>query len=670
MSIDAQVLSWVRERMPPFNDEPPPPFDDDQEPPPPKPGPARPMQRVQLIKYHSLNAPLAPNDQKVVLELKGASSVASRAPLDLVAVMDVSGSMSGSRLDSTKKALRFIIRKLTDHDRLSIVKFDHFAARVCALRCATEAAKADLEALVAKLDDRGLTNIQAGLETGLSVLRERKFTAGRAANIMLMSDGGQNVGDARNVDPGNVPVHTFGFGSGHDSTLMDAIAKKSLGGVYNFVDDDNKPNILSETFSQILAGLVTIIVQDLQLTVTPFMDEATINKVDAGTYPTSTATDGITIQFGTLYSAEERKVIVELALRDHTSFRPYSSDVAKVLYRFSFEGQQFTSNTELVTIYRSRKAPDAADDAPPPQVQAEVARRRHADSIKAAMEKADRDNLEDARNILVEALKALERLADPMVDMLRKELHKLLELFKSKAIYERQGRPAAISSLASHDRQRFTARGDAEDIRIFATQRMDTYLEQAKQDDDRPIPADDVKAEEPEPEPDLEPELVPQDVPAAPKPMAWEGRTLSMALRAIAAVLSLLAFSIMASARTSGWNDSGHFETYRYTIGVNVVVCFYSIVQAVAKIRRLVWPSSISRSISSYCCSLFLDQVLAYLLISASSAAASRNHLWVSKLGTDRYNNKINIAVWFSFLGFLALSANALISMANLFSRI
>ncbi|CAL4984304.1 unnamed protein product [Urochloa decumbens] len=683
-------------------------FNDDEEPPPAKPGPARPMQRVQLIKYHSLNAPLAPNDQKVVLELKGASSATSRAPLDLVTVIDISGSMVlEGRLDSAKRALRFIIRKITDDDRLSIVQFDDEATRICRLRCATEAAKADLEALVAKLEPCGLTNIQAGLETGLSVLNGRSFTTGRAASIMLLSDGGENMGNARSVDPGSVPVHTFGFGSGHDSTLMGAIAKKSLGGVYNFVYDSNnegrmqgpspflfplgwalapastrgygsspgnKPTVLSEAFSQILAGLVTIIAQDVELTVTPFLDEAIINKVDAGTYPTSTATDGITIQiqFGTLYSAEERKVIVELALRDHTSFRPYSSDVAKVLYRFSFEGQQFTSNTELVTIYRSRKAPDAADDAPPPQVQAEVARRQHADSIKAAMEKADRDNLEDARNILVEALKALERLADPMVDMLRKELHKLLELFKSKAIYERQGRPAAISSLASHDRQRFTARGDAEDIRIFATQRMDTYLEQAKQDDDRPIPtaaADDDK-EEPEPEPDLEPELVPQDVPAAPKPMAWEGRTLSMALRAIAAVLSLLAFSIMASARTSGWNDSGRFETYRYTIGVNVVVCFYSIVQAVAKIHRLVWPSSISRSISSYCCSLFLDQALAYLLISASSAAASRNHLWVSKLGTDQYNKKINIAVWFSFLGFLALSANALISMANLFSRI
>jgi hypothetical protein len=52
--------------------------------------------------------------------------------------------------------------------------------------------------------------------------------------------------------------------------------------------------------------------------------------------------------------------------------------------------------------------------------------------------------------------------------------------------------------------------------------------------------------------------------------------------------------------------------------------------------------------------------------MSASSAAASRHHLWVGK---DRFNDKVVVAVGFSFLAFLALSGNALISMANLFSR-
>jgi hypothetical protein len=97
---------------------------------------------------------------------------------------------------------------------------------------------------------------------------------------------------------------------------------------------------------------------------------------------------------------------------------------------------------------------------------------------------------------------------------------------------------------------------------------MDTYLEQAKQDDDKPIPtaADDIM-EEQEPEPEAVPRMEPvqQDVPAAPKPKAWEGRTLSLGLRAVTAVLSLVAFSIMLSAMTSAWDGDGYglYEPYR-----------------------------------------------------------------------------------------------------------
>jgi hypothetical protein len=56
--------------------------------------------------------------------------------------------------------------------------------------------------------------------------------------------------------------------------------------------------------------------------------------------------------------------------------------------------------------------------------------------------------------------------------------------------------------------------------------------------------------------------------------------------------------------------------------------------------------------------------------MSASSAAASRNDLWVTRFGTDPFNKKINSALWLSFIAFLTLTANALISMANLFSMV
>ncbi|KAL5226461.1 hypothetical protein ABZP36_014726 [Zizania latifolia] len=163
---------------------------------------------------------------------------------------------------------------------------------------------------------------------------------------------------------------------------------------------------------------------------------------------------------------------------------------------------------------------------------------------------------------------------------------------------------------------------------------------------------------------------VPPDVAAVAA--VGQRRTLSVGLRVATAVLSLVAFAVMASARTSGW-DGDHYaryEQYRYAVGVNVVVCIYSIAQAFGEIRRLVSPSFIFRSTSSYYVSLFLDQVLAYLLMSASSAAASRNDLWVSRFGSDPFNKRISSSVWLSFIAFIGLAGNSLISTANLFSMI
>uniref|UniRef100_A0A804UHG2 CASP-like protein n=2 Tax=Zea mays TaxID=4577 RepID=A0A804UHG2_MAIZE len=89
-----------------------------------------------------------------------------------------------------------------------------------------------------------------------------------------------------------------------------------------------------------------------------------------------------------------------------------------------------------------------------------------------------------------------------------------------------------------------------------------------------------------------------------------ERRELLLALRLATAVLSLAAFSVIASARTSGWAGdyyARHLQ-YRYAVAVNVIVFAYSVAQSLGKIRHLVSPRFTFRTMSSYYCSLFLDQ--------------------------------------------------------------
>jgi Mg-chelatase subunit ChlD len=62
-----------------------------------------------------------------------AGDAQPRAPLDLVTVLDLSGSMSGHKLELLKQAMRFVIDNLGPDDRLSVVSFSSEARRVTRL---------------------------------------------------------------------------------------------------------------------------------------------------------------------------------------------------------------------------------------------------------------------------------------------------------------------------------------------------------------------------------------------------------------------------------------------------------------------------------------------------------------------------------------------------------
>lgn len=455
-------------------------------------------ERVQLVSKNNNMAPLEENTQKVLLELTGGDSTSDRSGLDLVAVLDVSGSMQGEKIEKMKTAMKFVVKKLSSIDRLSIVTFLDTANRICPLRQVTEDSQPQLLKLIDALQPGGNTNISDGLQTGLKVLADRKLSSGRVVGVMLMSDGQQNRGEpAANVKIGNVPVYTFGFGADYDPTVLNAVARNSMGGTFSVVND---VNLLSMAFSQCLAGLLTVVVQDLTLTVARIEDESTIQKVAAGNYLQTPDADAgsVTVAFGDLYSKEVRKVIVDLLLPAIDSDR--GADILEVTYSYKTAGKLFDAPPATVTVRRSGTAFPADD--PPVDVQTEEARLKTATMIQQARTMADGKKLGDARDKLAEAQNALEDVvaqSDPLLDALRTELQELLKLMKSQDVYEKQGRPYAMSSETSHDRQRFAARGDIESNRLFSTPRMDKYLEQAKKFDEdpaAPLPSADKDEEE------------------------------------------------------------------------------------------------------------------------------------------------------------------------------
>ncbi|KAF4397152.1 hypothetical protein G4B88_008998 [Cannabis sativa] len=444
-----------------------------------------PEGKTKLSIINKSEAPLEENKLKVMLELTGSGLGNDRSGVDLVTVLDVSGSMGGEKLAKMKMAMQFVIKKLSSIDRLSVVTFNGNSMRLCPLRQITENAQSEIENLVTALIAEGATNIGAGLETGLKVVNDRTLSKGRVVGIMLMSDGQQNgPRDATKVEIGNVPVYTFG-------------------GTFSAVQNEDN---LSIAFSQCLAGLLTVVVQDLKLTLTEVETESSIENVSAGNYPQSKDIDAgsVTISFGDLYDKEIRKVLVHLLLPSIP--KPRGADVLTIDYNYSTGGKLFRVTPQRVNI---RRKETLVEETEKEDVMMEDNRLFVAKTMKEARSMANDKRLEEARDKIVDAQNMLEdgvAFVDEsspnysMVEMLRFELQQLSRLMKSEDIYEKQGRPFLLSSETSHDRQRFASRGDVDRMRLFATPRMNSYLEQAKafdEDPTKPLPNadDDLKKE-------------------------------------------------------------------------------------------------------------------------------------------------------------------------------
>ncbi|KAL8110310.1 E3 ubiquitin-protein ligase WAVH1-like [Apium graveolens] len=465
---------------------------------------------VGKAKLKIINSAMAPVDEsnlRVLLELTGLGIDKERLGLDLVTVLDVSGSMKGDRLEKLKKAMEFIIKKLSPIDRLSIITFGTEAHKVCGLRVVNEKSQVQIIDLVTQIKAEGWTNITDGLQTALKVLDGRTYKDGRSVGIMLMSDGEQNRGgDATQVEVGSVPVYTFGFGTATNARgdpkamadVLNGIARKSNGGTFS---DVPKTDGLSAAFAQCLGGLLTLAVQDLKLVISP-ENNTKVESVFAGDYAQTGNTDAepaVTIAFGNLYDKEMRKIIVDLVLPKVD--KEVTLQVLKIGYKYMNK-----TNTKVLKsppIFASVKRIGRSTPVQREEVTVEASRIQTAQMMKESRILADQEKFDAAKNKIVDAQNLLEDIeidgTNSLIEILKAELQQFLIFLQSPEMYKKSGRAYALSSELSHERQRHAAKGDAENTpAMFATPRMEAYKKQSESfEKGEPVPtaAEDAKEE-------------------------------------------------------------------------------------------------------------------------------------------------------------------------------
>ncbi len=179
------------------------------------------------------------NDTQLVhIGIQGAMpEIADRPPLNLVFLIDTSGSMQdANKLPLLKQSFRLLLSELRPEDQVSIVTYAGSAGQV--LEPTTVAEKSKIMSALDRLEAGGSTAGQAGLQQAYQVA-EAMAAEGEVTRVVLATDGDFNVGlsdpealtdfIADKRDSGTF-LSVLGFGRGNlDDATMQALAQNGNG---------------------------------------------------------------------------------------------------------------------------------------------------------------------------------------------------------------------------------------------------------------------------------------------------------------------------------------------------------------------------------------------------------------------------------------------------------
>jgi Ca-activated chloride channel homolog len=192
--------------------------------------PARRAVGISLLTHR----PALGEDGYFMLMLSPDEVETDRVPRDVTAVVDVSGSMSGEKMEQARRALVQLLGTLADEDRFRLISF---SSGVAAYRpgwtAATRAQRAEASRWIEALEVVGGTNIAGALDEAFAVAPG----SGRLPVVIFLTDGMPTVGE---TDPtriagrataarGDTRIFAFGVGYDVNTVLLDALSAAAKG---------------------------------------------------------------------------------------------------------------------------------------------------------------------------------------------------------------------------------------------------------------------------------------------------------------------------------------------------------------------------------------------------------------------------------------------------------
>lgn len=233
--------------------------------------------------------------------------------VDMVIVLDRSGSMQGKKIIDAKNAINNLIDSLGDKDRFGLVSYSDGVMRHTALTHASLANRAQFKNAVQGIYADGGTNLGAGLKAGMNLLQQASST-GNLGRVVLISDGHANQGI---TDPGSLGalaatavkgefgVTTVGVGIDFNEQLMTTIADQGTGNYYFMENPASFAEIFQKEFHNTRLAAATGVEVRLSL-------PQGVSLIDAAGYPIEIKNNQAVFRPGNILSGQTRKLYLTL----------------------------------------------------------------------------------------------------------------------------------------------------------------------------------------------------------------------------------------------------------------------------------------------------------------------------------------------------------------------
>ncbi|CAD8147050.1 unnamed protein product [Paramecium pentaurelia] len=343
---------------------------------------------------------------------KNNSSI--EAGIDLLCVIDKSGSMQGEKIRSVQQSLDQLLNFLSEKDRLCLIVFDGRAQRHTPLKTLTKVNKKYFQNAIVAITAGGSTNIAAGTEIAFQQIQQRKMK-NQVTSIFLLSDG-QDPGAAQIIQQQKdkiedvVTIHSFGYGSDHDAALMSSICKVGQGSFY-YIEN---LKLLDEFFADALGRLSSALAENIQIEIkcapqAPYQD-IKIQKTYGDMWKLIQQDRSYEINLPQIASDSRKDFVFEIVLPPFTKQILDEQRVPQVVHAcLSFKNTFSKKVYQKVSVLQLKlynQDEQIGENDPNPDVTREILRVQATEAIEQARMKCELSKNEEAEEML-ETMKQL-----------------------------------------------------------------------------------------------------------------------------------------------------------------------------------------------------------------------------------------------------------------------